>query len=69
VVAVDVNCGHLAAAVVAGDGNILGTPATIALDLAGLPSTTRDGHLRAAISILIATARGLRRWCHSHRRS
>jgi len=57
VVAVDVNCGHLAAAVIAGDGNILGTPATIALDLAGLPSATRDGHLRAAISSLIATAR------------
>ena len=57
VVAVDVNHGHLAAAVIAADGNILGTPATIPLDLAGLPSATRDGHLRAAISSLIATAR------------
>ena len=56
VVAVDVNHGHLAAAVVAPDGNILGAPATIGLDLAGLPSATRDGHLRAAISSLIATA-------------
>jgi len=57
VVAVDVNHGHLAAAVVAPDGNILGTPATHWLDLAGRPSATRDGHLRAAISNLIATAR------------
>jgi len=57
VVAVDVNHGHLAAAVIAPDGNILGAPATIGLDLAGLPSATRDGHLRAAISDLIATAR------------
>ena len=32
-------------------------PATIPLDLAGLPATTRDGRLRAAISGLIATAR------------
>ena len=57
VVAVDVNCGHLAAAVIAADGNVLGTPATIALDLAGLPSATRDGRLRAAISALIAAAK------------
>ena len=56
VVAVDVNHGHLAAGVVAPDGNILGAPATIGLDLAGLPAATRDGHLRAAISSLIATA-------------
>jgi IS605 OrfB family transposase len=57
VVAVDVNCGHLAATVIAPDGNIRGAPATIPLDLAGLPSATRDGHLRAAISTLIATAK------------
>ena len=56
-VAMDVNHGHLAAAVLAPDGNILGAPATIALDLAGLPSGTRDGHLRAALTTLIATAR------------
>ena len=54
--AVDVNHGHLATAVVAPDGNILGIAATIPLNLAGLPATTRDGHLRAAISSLIATA-------------
>jgi hypothetical protein len=56
-VAIDVNHGHLAAAVVAPDGNILGAPATIPLDLAGLPAATRDGHLRAAITAIIATAR------------
>ena len=57
VVAVDVNTGHLAVAVVTADGNVLGTPVTIGLDLAGLPATARDGRLRAAISTLIATAR------------
>ena len=57
VVAIDVNHGHLAVAVIAPDGNILGVPATLGLDLAGLPSATRDGHLRAAISALIATAK------------
>ena len=55
--AVDVNHGHLAVAAVAADGNVLGTPGTIPLDLAGLPAATRDGRLRAAISSLIATAR------------
>ena len=57
VVAVDVNHGHLAVAAVAPDGNILGAPATIGLDLAGRPATARDGRLRAAISSLIAIAR------------
>ncbi len=55
-VAIDVNHGHLATAVIAPDGNVLGTPATIPLDLAGLSAATRDGHLRAAITSLIATA-------------
>ena len=57
VVAVDVNAGHLAVAVVAADGNVLGTPAAIPLNLAGLPSAARDGRLRAAITSIIATAR------------
>jgi IS605 OrfB family transposase len=56
-VAVDVNAGHLAVAVVAPDGNILGVPVTVPLDLAGLPATTRDGRLRTAISGLITIAR------------
>jgi IS605 OrfB family transposase len=57
VVAVDVNAGHLAVAVVAPDGNVTGTPFTVPLELAGLPATTRDGRVRAAVSRLIATAR------------
>ena len=57
VLAVDVNHGHLAVAAVAPDGNILGVPATIGLDLAGLPATARDGRLRGAVTTLIATAR------------
>ena len=57
VVAVDVNAGHFAAAVLAPDGNVTGTPFTIPLELAGLPATARDGRVRAAVSALIATAR------------
>ena len=57
VVAIDVNHGHLATAIIAADGNVLGTPATIGLGLAGLRSATRDGRLRAAISALIAAAK------------
>jgi IS605 OrfB family transposase len=57
VLAVDVNHGHLAVAAVAPDGNILGIPATVGLDLARLPATARDGRLRAAVTTLIATAR------------
>ena len=57
VVAVDVNAGHLAVAVVTADGNVTGTPVTLPLDLAGLPAATRDGRLRAAVSTLIATAK------------
>jgi IS605 OrfB family transposase len=56
-VAIDVNHGHLDAAVMAPDGNILGTPATIPLNLTGLPATTRDAHLRTAISTIIRTAK------------
>lgn len=57
VVAVDVNAGHLAVAVVAPDGNVTGVPFTVPLELAGLPATARDGRVRAAVSQLIATAR------------
>jgi hypothetical protein len=56
VVAVDVNVGHLDAAVIAADGNVAGTPFTVPLELAGLPAATRDGRLRAAVTRLIATA-------------
>jgi IS605 OrfB family transposase len=57
VVAVDVNAGHLAVAVLGPDGNQAGVPYTIGLPLAGLPSSTRDGRLRAAITTILATAR------------
>jgi hypothetical protein len=56
VVAVDVNAGHLAVAVLDPDGNQAGVPYTIALPLAGLPSSIRDGRLRAAITGILATA-------------
>jgi hypothetical protein len=57
VLAVDVNAGHLAVAVVAADGNVAGTPYTVPLNLTGLPAATRDGLLRNALSGLIATAK------------
>jgi hypothetical protein len=57
VVAVDVNAGHLAVAVAAADGNVLGEPFTIPLELAGLSATARDGRVRAAVTRLIATAK------------
>jgi IS605 OrfB family transposase len=57
VVAVDVNAGHLAVAVLDPDGNRAGAPCTIGLPLAGLPSGTRDGRLRAAITSILTTAR------------
>ena len=56
VVAIDVNPDHLAVAAVAPDGNMLATPATVDLNLTGLPTTTRDAYLRAAVSGIIATA-------------
>ncbi len=57
VVAVDLNAGHLAVAVLDPDGNRVGAPYTIGLPLAGLPSSTRDGRLRAAITSILTTAR------------
>lgn len=53
----DVNAGHLDAAVVDCSGNPVGRPVTVLVDLAGLPAPTRDGHLRAGISELIGIAR------------
>ena len=57
VLAVDVNKDHLAGWVIVADGNPLGQPITVPVELAGLPADTRDGRLRAAISELIHTAR------------
>jgi IS605 OrfB family transposase len=57
VMAVDLNAGHLAAWAVGPCGNPAGRPKTIPLELAGLPASTRDGRLRAAISHLIGAAK------------
>ncbi len=57
VIAVDVNDGHLAVAVIAPDGNLTGTPFTIPLQLTGLPATARDGRVRATVTALIGAAK------------
>ena len=56
VLAVDVNADHLAAWVLDPCGNPVGGPRTLALELAGLPATTRDARLREAVSQLIHLA-------------
>jgi hypothetical protein len=55
-VAVDLNDGNLAVTALTPDGNLLGEARTITLDMTGLSTATRDGHLRAAISDLIGQA-------------
>jgi hypothetical protein len=57
VLAVDLNAGHLAAILIDASGNPVGKALTIPFETAGLPTSTRDGHLRAAISHLLAIAR------------
>jgi hypothetical protein len=57
VVAVDLDADHLACWTIDQHGNPVGGPVTIPLELAGLPQTTRDGHLRAAISQVCELAR------------
>jgi hypothetical protein len=60
--AVDLNAGHLDAWVLDASGNPIGPPHTTPLDLDGLPASTRDGRLRAAITsvLRLATERGCR---------
>ncbi|MGW1747849.1 transposase [Streptomyces sp. NPDC002092] len=53
---VDLNADHLAVCVLDPHGNPVGAPVTVPLDLTG-PASTRDGRLRAAISVLIVLAR------------
>jgi hypothetical protein len=53
VVAVDLNVGHLACWVVDRHGNLVGEPITIPLELDGMPASTRDGRVRAAISQIL----------------
>ena len=57
VMGVDLNADHLAAVVVDPSGNPVGQPVSVPLDLAGLPRSTRDGRLRAAISALLIRAK------------
>jgi hypothetical protein len=57
VLAVDLNHGFLAAWVITPDGNPAGEPITVPLVLSGLPTTRRDGLVRAAISELISIAK------------
>lgn len=56
VVAVDFNVGHLDCFVVDRHGNPAGLPITIPLELDGLPASTRDGRLRAAITWVLELA-------------
>ena len=57
VLAIDVNAGWLAAMVVDASGNPLRGPLTIPLEVTHLPASTRDGHLRQAISQLLGIAK------------
>jgi hypothetical protein len=57
VMAVDLNTDHLACWTIDRHGNPVGGPVTIPLALDGLPTSTRDGHLRTAISQVCALAR------------
>jgi hypothetical protein len=54
---VDLNAGHLDCWVIDPCGNPCGPPRTIPLNLATLPASTRDGHLRAAITANIQQAK------------
>jgi hypothetical protein len=57
VLAADLNAGHLAAQVLDRSGNPAEKPHTIALEVAGLPATTRDARIRAAITSLLTIAK------------
>jgi hypothetical protein len=56
-VAVDLNADHLACWTIDRHGNPVGGAVTIPLQMAGLPTATRDGRLRTAISQVCALAR------------
>jgi hypothetical protein len=57
VLAVDLNAGHLACWQVDPDGNPVDRGLDLPLALDGAPASTRDGHLRGAISTLLEVAR------------
>jgi len=54
--AVDVNAGHLAGWLMDAAGNPLGPPRTIPLEVEGLPASTRNGRLRAAVAAVVRLA-------------
>jgi transposase len=54
---VDLNARHLDCWVLDPVGNPVGRAHTIPLDLTGLPASTRDGHLRGALSATLRIAR------------
>jgi hypothetical protein len=56
VLAVDLNAGHLACWQIDPDGNPVGVGIDIPMALDGMPASTRDGRLRAAISTLLNVA-------------
>ena len=53
---IDLNADHLACWVLDRNGNPVGTPHTIGLDLAGQPASTCDGRLRTAITVMLHIA-------------
>jgi hypothetical protein len=59
---VDLNAGHLDCWVLDRAGNPVGLPRSIPLELEGLPASTRDGRLRAAVATILrlASASGCR---------
>jgi IS605 OrfB family transposase len=57
VVALDLNADHLALARLNPDGNPVGPPVRIPLELQGLPTGTRDARIREAITAVIRHAR------------
>jgi IS605 OrfB family transposase len=57
VVGVDLNADHLAAATVDIAGNPVGRAVRVRLDLDGVPTKTRDGRLRAAITAILEHAK------------
>jgi len=56
VLGVDLNADHVAVTVLDSAGNPCGAPVSIPLEVHDLPASTRDGHLREAISVLIRHA-------------
>jgi hypothetical protein len=54
---VDLNARHLDCWVLDVGGNPVGMPHTIPLELDGLPATTRDGRLRAAVATIVQLAK------------